>query len=226
MDSDGASTNTSSSKSFQFVSRYGQRDRQAINKLDEYFKVVPEDFDLCNPIEWWWNWRGEFPHLYRLACNVLSIPGVWLGLNCTLLKLTDIHWRFCCCCGAYLFRWLWYHFPPSCKPPALNNSYTYASETSSSPGTDPFVLRTSHFSPGFLFLVYHTTIYAHIIPYFLPTVLLRNLRVLVQWRLRWSRHCILTIILRPYAIYGMVCSPIIQYTDDTLGVTQLTSLQT
>ena len=64
MDSDGASTNTSSSKSFQFVSRYGQRDRQAINELDEYFKIVPEDFDLCNSIEWWWNRRGQFPHLY------------------------------------------------------------------------------------------------------------------------------------------------------------------
>ena len=104
-DSDGASTNTSSSKPFQFVSRYGRRDRQAINELDEYFKVVPADFDSCNPIEWWWNRRGQFPHLYRLACDVLSIPGVLLGLNCALSKLTDIYLRFCCCRGAYLFRW-------------------------------------------------------------------------------------------------------------------------
>jgi len=79
---DSAGTNTSSSKSFQFVSRYGRRDRQAINELDEYFKIGPEDFASCNPIEWWWNRRGQFPNLYRLACDVLSIPGVLLGSTC------------------------------------------------------------------------------------------------------------------------------------------------
>ena len=87
--SDSAGTNTSSSKSFQFVSRYGRRDRHAINELDEYFKIAPEDFVSCNPLEWWWTRRGQFPNLYRLAGDILSIPGV-LGLNCSLSNLTDL----------------------------------------------------------------------------------------------------------------------------------------
>ena len=44
-------------------------------------------------------------------------------------------------------------------------------------------------------------------PYFWPTVPLRSFRVLVRWRLRRSRHRILTVIIRPYAVYDTACSP-------------------
>jgi hypothetical protein len=63
------------------------------------------------------------------------------------------------------------------------------------------------FLRAFLFLVYRTAVYLRLTPYFLPTVPLRGRRVVVRWRLRHSRHRILAVILRPYAVYGTACSP-------------------
>lgn len=45
-----------------------------INELDEYFKLQPEDFDCC-PFQWWLSHRAQFPNLYHMATDVLSIPG-------------------------------------------------------------------------------------------------------------------------------------------------------
>ncbi|KAF5310636.1 hypothetical protein D9619_008095 [Psilocybe cf. subviscida] len=51
-----SSTSTSlqaSSTKFNFTARYKRRYRQTTNELKEYLKLQPEDFDMCNPFEWW-----------------------------------------------------------------------------------------------------------------------------------------------------------------------------
>ncbi len=39
-----------SSVAVNFASRYKKKD---CNKLEEYFKLPCEDFDTCNPLQWW-----------------------------------------------------------------------------------------------------------------------------------------------------------------------------
>ena len=71
-----SSTLGSSKKSF--TARYRQKDMPAVNELEEYFKLPLEDFDACDPmipIRWWVSRRAQFPNLYRLACDILCIPG-------------------------------------------------------------------------------------------------------------------------------------------------------
>jgi len=63
----------SSKKSF--TARYRRKDKPAVNELEEYFKLPPEDFDACNPIRWWVSRQAQFPNLYCLACDILCIPG-------------------------------------------------------------------------------------------------------------------------------------------------------
>ena len=60
---------------------------------------------------------------------------------------------------------------------------------------------------SFLFLIYRKAVYPRTTPYFLPTIPLRSVRALIRLRLRQSRHCILTVFLRPYTVYGTACSP-------------------
>lgn len=60
-----------------FTDRYKRRERVSIDELAEYFKLVPEDFDACDPIEWWWARRFQFPNLHRFALDMLSIPGAF-----------------------------------------------------------------------------------------------------------------------------------------------------
>ena len=72
---------TSSSKlgsqTSSFTARY-QRHRQTLHQLDEYFKLSREpDFDNCDPLEWWRAYRKKWPQLYRLACDILAIPGLF-----------------------------------------------------------------------------------------------------------------------------------------------------
>lgn len=69
---------TNSTAKYDFTSRYKQRERPPIDELQEFWKLEPEDFDTCDPIDWWFNHRLQFPHLYQLALDVLSIPGQFL----------------------------------------------------------------------------------------------------------------------------------------------------
>ena len=34
-----------------------------------------EDFEACNPIHWWIGQWAQFPNLFCMACDILSIPG-------------------------------------------------------------------------------------------------------------------------------------------------------
>ena len=60
-----------------FTARYQRRGPQILNQLEDYFRLSREpDFDGCDPLEWWRSHRKRWPQLYRLACDILAIPGV------------------------------------------------------------------------------------------------------------------------------------------------------
>jgi hypothetical protein len=49
-----------------------------VDEFIEFLKLPREDFDLCKPLEWWHGCQSQFPNLYRLACDIFSIPGkIW-----------------------------------------------------------------------------------------------------------------------------------------------------
>jgi hypothetical protein len=70
-----SSTTGGSPEKVNFTSRYRMRDRIDMDEFDEYSKLPREDFEACKPLEWWLGRRSQFPNLYRLACDVFSIPG-------------------------------------------------------------------------------------------------------------------------------------------------------
>ena len=51
-----------------------------VDEVDEYFKLPQEDFESCKPLQWWLGRRSQFPNLYRLVCDIFSIPGKPLNL--------------------------------------------------------------------------------------------------------------------------------------------------
>src|ERR1700678_4302358 len=75
--SNDSSTGSASSgrTKFDFTARYSKKERLTYDELDEYLKLHPENFDSCCPFQWWQGQRAQFPNLYRLATDVLSIPG-------------------------------------------------------------------------------------------------------------------------------------------------------
>ena len=67
-----------------FTAQYCQKEKTMVNELKEYFKLLIEDFDVCNPIRWWFTRHAQFPSLHRLACDILSIPGKFSFISCRL----------------------------------------------------------------------------------------------------------------------------------------------
>jgi hypothetical protein len=58
-----------------FTSRYKKKDQLQRDELEEYFKLPREDFDTCKPLQWWVGRQAQFPSLYCLARDLLTIPG-------------------------------------------------------------------------------------------------------------------------------------------------------
>lgn len=58
-----------------FTARYHRKEKCYTNELEEYFKLPVEDFEACNPICWWVGQHSQFPCLFRLARDILCIPG-------------------------------------------------------------------------------------------------------------------------------------------------------
>lgn len=58
-----------------FTARYKRTVHRVFDELEDYFKLRQEDFDTCQPLSWWWGRRAQFPNLYRLARDILVIPG-------------------------------------------------------------------------------------------------------------------------------------------------------
>ena len=58
-----------------FTSRYRNLPQAFTDEVQEYFKLPRENFDTCDPLQWWAGCRSQFPNLSRFARDILSIPG-------------------------------------------------------------------------------------------------------------------------------------------------------
>ena len=58
-----------------FTAHFKRKMKAVVDELEEYFKLDPEDFDLCNLIHWWLGHHAQFPNLFWLARDIISIPG-------------------------------------------------------------------------------------------------------------------------------------------------------
>jgi hypothetical protein len=45
------------------------------DELEKFYKLPQEDFDTCDPIQWWSGHHSQFPNLSHLAQDILVIPG-------------------------------------------------------------------------------------------------------------------------------------------------------
>lgn len=68
-------SNSNGSPQKNYTARY-RRKRATVDELTEFWNMPQEDFESCNPVQWWHQRRAQFPNLYRLACNIFSIPGI------------------------------------------------------------------------------------------------------------------------------------------------------
>jgi hypothetical protein len=89
----GSSVPDSSPSKLNFTSRYKREERLDRDELAEYFKLQREDWDAVNPLQWWVERRAQFPCLYKLARDLLTIPGKCLSLLflvCNILNAPQV----------------------------------------------------------------------------------------------------------------------------------------
>ena len=73
-----------------FTARF-QRKRTPKDELTEFWNLPQEDFDTCDPLQWWHGRRAQFPQLYRLVRDIFSIPGNYLYFSTSLLIIKLIY---------------------------------------------------------------------------------------------------------------------------------------
>ena len=71
------STSSTSPQKVNFTAQYRQRPRATVNELEEFFSLPQEDFETCDPLQWWAGHRSQFPNLSHFSRDILSIPGMF-----------------------------------------------------------------------------------------------------------------------------------------------------
>jgi hypothetical protein len=71
-----ASTSTinDSPQKVDFTSHYRNLPQAFTDEVQEYFKLPHENFDACDPLQWWAGHCSQFPNLSCFARDILSIP--------------------------------------------------------------------------------------------------------------------------------------------------------
>lgn len=74
-----ASTSTKQSASPQkdFTARYRVQRRTIVDELRDYLNLPREDFLLYDPVQWWVAHKAQFPNLFCLARDLMTIPGAF-----------------------------------------------------------------------------------------------------------------------------------------------------
>jgi hAT family C-terminal dimerisation region len=77
-----ASITASESPKKNFTPRF-QCKRAARDELLEFWNLQQEDFETCDPLQWWLGRRAQFPNLYRLSRDIFPLPGkfYFIGLD-------------------------------------------------------------------------------------------------------------------------------------------------
>ena len=79
-------TETSGSpQKVNFTAWYKKHPSTLKDKLEEFYKLPQEDFNTCDPIQWWSGRRSQFPNLSRLARDILAMPGEFTSTHLDLL---------------------------------------------------------------------------------------------------------------------------------------------
>ena len=78
LDSTYTASQTNSSPQKNYTARF-QWKHAAVDELSEFWNLGQEDFEKCNPVQWWYGWRAQFPNLYHLVHDIFSIPGMFLA---------------------------------------------------------------------------------------------------------------------------------------------------
>ena len=60
-----------------FMERYKKKVADNRDELEEYFKLQREEWEI-DPLQWWVARKGQFPNLYCLARNIMTIPGEFI----------------------------------------------------------------------------------------------------------------------------------------------------
>jgi len=86
----------SSPQKVDFTSRYRNLPQAFTDEVQEYFKLPRENFDTCDPLQWWGGRRSQFPNLSRFARDILSIPGKFATdffslFGCLVMFLSLLH---------------------------------------------------------------------------------------------------------------------------------------
>jgi hypothetical protein len=71
------STSSTSPQKVNFTARYKQRPRATVNELEEFFSLPQEDFETCDPLQWWAGRRSQFPNLSCFDRDILSMPSMY-----------------------------------------------------------------------------------------------------------------------------------------------------
>jgi hypothetical protein len=72
-------TETSSGSPQKVNSQYKKHPSAMKDKLEEFYKLPQEDFDTCDPIQWWAGHHSQFLNLSHLAWDILVIPGKFIS---------------------------------------------------------------------------------------------------------------------------------------------------
>lgn len=110
-----ATTATSASPQKNFTARF-RRKHAARDELQEFWNLQQEEFETCDPLQWWLGRKAQFPNLYRLSRDIFSIPGKFycIRINSVLQLTTYLCYRVSSCRRTHLFRWPGYYIPSSC----------------------------------------------------------------------------------------------------------------
>ena len=79
-----ATASTTASPKKNFTARF-QCKCAARDELLEFWNLQQEDFETCDPLQWWLGRRAQFPNLYRLSRDIFSIPGKFLFIGLDIL---------------------------------------------------------------------------------------------------------------------------------------------
>ena len=55
-----------------FMAQYKQRSRMDVDELEEFWKLLQENFENCDPIQWWASRRAQFLGLSRYARDIFQ----------------------------------------------------------------------------------------------------------------------------------------------------------
>ncbi len=86
-----------------FKARYRKSAPKNVNELDQYFALLQEDIEFCDPVAWWYARRQMHPHLYRLTRDIMSMPGmsyIYLTGDVALMYPD----RLSSCCRTHIFK--------------------------------------------------------------------------------------------------------------------------